>query len=111
MANYQSVIKTLIDESRKRNYFLDIINDGEEGRLVRKEEKMTDICNDATSTEMAYLTFYTPHKNARFSVFLIFGNNLSETIVDHTMTKNAEDICNSVIQHFDADFKPYTFCQ
>ena len=112
MVNYKSVVKALIDEAKKNDYLLEILNDGEESRFVRSDEKMTDICNNATSTDMAKLTFVSPfHKNARFTVFLVFGNNLDETIADHTFTEDAEKICNSVIQHFNPDFQPIAFFQ
>jgi hypothetical protein len=79
-----------------KGYKLVSVGDGEESINSSKHTK-TELYDWATQTDMASLTYVTPHDSAkRCTFYLIYGNSLEDTIYDMGYNDAAEKDCEQV---------------
>ena len=98
--NYDEVVKKLIDEAECEGYWPEIINDSEENLEVEDSTTKQDMVDYATAADEAIIRFSNDDGD-KFSVYLVYGNMMEETINDYSAKSVADRICTLVAKHFE----------
>lgn len=104
MPNYRPVVQLLVDKAKALGYHPVTVRDEEE-LYPATGMSTSEIIDAATATDEASITFrdYRIPKDvfgARLTFYLVYGNQLNETICDYTDHGTAELIANNIEDHF-----------
>lgn len=104
MPNYRPVVQKLIDEAKAAGYHPVLVRDEEES-YPSATASTVEVIDNATATDSASIRFrnYSIGKDifgAYLTFYLVYGNELHETIAEFTDHGSAERIANNIEDHF-----------
>jgi hypothetical protein len=105
MSKYKPVIKMLIEQNRALGYTPFSLQDEEETALILPEDTDDLIVHRVTDTDECCITFINTRLNIgiwgrQLCYYIVLGNDLHETIADHTDHGVAERIAAHIESSF-----------
>jgi hypothetical protein len=105
MSKYKPVIKMLIEQNRALSYHPVRLENEEDRLIIGPEWLDAEIVRLATDTEWCIITFRNPKLEhgifgRRLTYYIVLGNDLHETIADHSDHGVAERIAAHIESSF-----------